>query len=132
MTMEQLFLREVPSDKGLVEIVHSKGNEFVSIQTGPFVLEIDLVDLAAVISSMGFVLNTIGKSVPIRLKDGNYLAIALGEVDRSHLWISACDAHLRLHVDVANGVLGALSEARRHIQPLRSASMFGRVGGASC
>lgn len=132
MTMEQLFLREVSSDNGLVEIVHSTGNEFVSIQTGPFVLEIDLADLAAVISSLGFVLHTLGRSVPIRLKDGNYLAIALGEVDKSYLWISACDAHLRLPVDVANGVLAALSEARRHIQPFPSASMFGRVGGSSC
>jgi hypothetical protein len=132
MSVEQLFLREVHGDNGLIEIVHSAGNEFVSVQSGPFVLEIDLADLSSVISSMGFVLNTVGKSLPIRLKDGNYLNIALGQADSSHLWMSACDAHLRISVDVANGVLGALSEARRHIQPIGSASMFGRVGGASC
>lgn len=132
MSLEQLFIREVHADTGLIEIVHSAGNEFVSVQSGPFVLEIDLADLASVISSMGFALHTMGQALPIRLKDGNHLNIALGAVDKSHLWISACDAHLRLQIDVANSVLAALSEARQHIRPLRSASMFGRIGGASC
>lgn len=131
MSAEQLFLREIHGSNGLIEVVHSRDTDFVAVQTGPFVLEIDLADLSAVISSMGFVLNTIGKAIPMRLKDGNYLNIALG-IDPTHLWISAGDGHLRLPVDVANGVLAALSEARKHIQPFGSASMFGRIGGATC
>ncbi len=133
MSIEQLaFLQEVHGKHGLIEVAHGKGAAFVSVRTGPFLLEVDLADLSSVISTLAYVLHTANKAIPIRLQDGCTLHIALGEVDRANVWISSGDANLRLDVDIANQVLAVLSEARRAIRPFTPSSVMGSRWGASC
>jgi hypothetical protein len=131
MSIQQLFLREVSGEHGLIVIALLQDAPCVCVRSGPFVLEIDVADLRQVITTLSFVLHAGGNAAPIRTKDGNYLNISLGAADCQHLWISSGNAHFRFGVVVANAVLGALSEASRHIS-LQGGSMFSPLGGATC
>ena len=126
MSIESLFLREIAGEHGLIEVVHGAGAAFVSVYTGPFILQIEIGDLKAVIAAMGVVANGGNTDRQVRLREGALLSVARG-AEGTHVWISSCDAHLRITHDIANAIIAALSEAHRHITIHSGAAQPGRA-----
>lgn len=112
------FLREIPSEHGLVSVVLAEGSPHVSVYSGPFGWQIELIDVSAVIGLLGSVLGDRGRAhPPIRTASGADLHIGIG-IEGTHCWISGASAHLRLEVEVAQQLLGYVSEARGFIARL--------------
>lgn len=117
--MLDAFLREIPSEHGVISVVLAEGSPQVSVYSGPFSWQIDLRDLNPVIGLLARVLEDRQHAqVPVRLVNGEYLHIGIG-VDGTHCWISSCDAHLRIDAaTVAPSLLAYLSEARAFMSRL--------------
>jgi hypothetical protein len=124
--MLDAFLREIPSEHGLISVVLAEGSPQVSVYSGPFSWQIDLRDLTPVINLLGRVINDRQHAQPpVRLVNGEYLHIGIG-VGGTHCWISSCDAHLRIDATtVAPELLAYLSEARAFMT--RLAAQFEHV-----
>jgi hypothetical protein len=111
----ELFHREIDAGDDLIEVVRAEGSPHVSVYTGPFVWQIETRDIGAVIELLGRTLATPKAThPPLALADGHLLHIGLG-IERTHIWISAGTAHLRLILTAAHALVAALSEARAHI-----------------
>jgi len=124
VSIEELFLRQIDSVDGNIEVIVHPGQPMTCISTGPFVWQVENVDRDQVIEEIARVmtLSDGGDRVrpPLHLDSGEELQINLQELrDRGNLvtdsllWIISGAAHLRVHIGTASLLVAALCEARQ-------------------
>lgn len=123
MSIEELFLRQIDSVDGNIEVIVHPGQPMTCVSTGPFVWQVENIDRDAVIGEIARVMADplrIELSAPIRLDSGEALQVGMQElhngsglVSDTLLWIVSGAAHLRLHLSTASLLVAALSEARQ-------------------
>lgn len=140
MSIEELFLRQIDSVDGNIEVIVHPGQPMTCVSTGPFVWQVENIDRDQVIQEIAQVMAApmrIELRAPVRLDSGEDLQLGLQEVRDSHnlvtdtlLWIVSGAAHLRLHVGTASLLVAALCEARQWQRNQLLAATGGEV--ASC
>lgn len=121
MSIEELFLRQIDSVDGNIEVIVHPGQPMTCISTGPFVWQVENIDRDKVIEEIARVLASplrAGLNDPLRLDSGEELQIGLqtgldGLAPGALFWIVSGAAHLRLHFGTASLLVAALSEARQ-------------------
>lgn len=124
MSIEELFLRQIDSVDGNIEVIVHPGQPMTCVSTGPFVWQVENVDSDKVIEGVARIMvepmASAGIPIDLRLSSGEDLQIGLQNLrdgadlvyDRL-LWIVSGAAHLRLHFGTASLLVAALSEARQ-------------------
>ena len=121
MSIEELFLRQIDSVDGNIEVIVHPGQPMTCVSTGPFVWQVENIDRDKVIEEIARVMASpmrAGLNHPLRLDSGEDLQIGMqtgldGLAPGPLLWIISCAAHLRLHFDTASLLVAALCEARQ-------------------
>lgn len=123
MSIEELFLRQIDSVDGNIEVIVHSDQPMTCISTGPFVWQVENIDRDAVMKEIAEVLtNPAHRELrpPVRLDSGEDLQVGMQElydatrkVADTLVWIVSGAAHLRLHVSTARLLLGEISEARQ-------------------
>lgn len=125
MSIEELFLRQIDSVDGNIEVIVHPGQPMTCVSTGPFVWQVENVDRDKVIEEIARVMAstvgyTDGWNPPLQLDSGEELQVNLQEirdgkkqVTDTLLWIISGAAHLRLHKGTASLLIAALCEARQ-------------------
>lgn len=134
MSIEELFLRQIDSVDGNIEVIAHPGQPMTCISTGPFVWQVENVDRDAVIEEIARVMTSpmrVELRAPMRLDSGEELQIGLQELRDAHnlvtdtlMWIVSGAAHLRLHIATTSQLVAALCEARQwqRTQQLRTST----------
>lgn len=142
MSIEELFLRQIDSVDGNIEVIVHPGQPMTCVSTGPFVWQVENIDRDKVIEEIARVMASApdradGWNSPIRLDSGEELQLNLQElldrddrVVRTLLWIISGMAHLRMSFSTASLLVAALSEARLWQRTQLLAAAGGEV--ASC
>jgi hypothetical protein len=121
VSIEELFLRQIDSVDGNIEVIVHPGQPMTCVSTGPFVWQVENVDRDKVIEEIARVMASpmrAGLNHPLRLDSGEDLQIGMqtgldGLAPGPLLWIISGAAHLRLHFDTASLLIAALCEARQ-------------------
>jgi hypothetical protein len=121
MSIEELFLRQIDSVDGNIEVIVHPGQPMTCVSTGPFVWQVENIDRDAVIEEIARVMASplrAGLNNPLRLDSGEDLQIGMqtgsdGQEPGPLLWIISGAAHLRLHFSTASLLIAALCEARQ-------------------
>lgn len=119
MSIEELFLRQIDSVDGNIEVIVHPGQPMTCVSTGPFVWQIENIDRDKVIEEIATVMALPLRHhylrAPLRLDSGEDLQVGVQEVnnDGPVLWIISGAAHLRLHITTAGLLTAAICEARQ-------------------
>jgi len=121
VSIEELFLRQIDSVDGNIEVIVHPGQPMTCVSTGPFVWQVENVDRDKVIEEIARVMASpmrAGLNHPLRLDSGEDLQIGMqtgldGLAPGPLLWIISGAAHLRLHFSTASLLIAALCEARQ-------------------
>jgi len=123
VSIEELFLRQIDSVDGNIEVIVHPGQPMTCVSTGPFVWQVENVDRDKVIEEIARVLaspSLDGWNPPVPLDSGEELQINLQQLRDSAnrvidtvLWVISGAAHLRLHFSTASLLIAALCEARQ-------------------
>lgn len=115
MSIEELFLRQIDSIDGNIEVTAHPGQDMTCVSTGPFVWQVENADRDAVIERIGAVMaDPDGKFEPFALASGETLdAWVFRPRDLPPtLWIGSGPTQIRLSLGTASLLVAALCEAR--------------------
>ena len=120
MATEELFLRQIDSLDGGLEVIAEPGLPYTAVSAGAFVMRIDHEDRDAVINLVAMMMADPERECPaLMLVGGDELHIgatvetASAEPEPARcMWISCGPVHMRLHFGTASLLVAALSEAR--------------------
>lgn len=115
MTEQFLFLREIDSEDGRIEVSRGEGIDYVRISFGCFNLDVDDVDERAVTGLMTRVLATPAKELPVvELCSTEDLHIGTTHVppDPHRVWISSGMCHAVLSLGTLRLLVDTLVELR--------------------
>lgn len=132
MSIEELFLRQIDSVDGDLEIVVLQGATETHISTGPFDLRIDHADLDEVIAVIAQTMTDPDKlRPPLPLVDGESLSVSAlaHSAENKHVYMGAGPFFLRLHFSTTCLLVAALCESRAWT---RTNALRASRGVASC
>lgn len=115
MSTEELFLRQIDSIDGNIEVIVHPDQPMTCVSTGPFVWQVENADRDQVIEAIARRLaapNERPYQESVRLESGEDLQVAVDQIRNSMLWISGGAVYLHLHFSTTSLLVGALSEAR--------------------
>jgi len=136
VSIEELFLRQIDSVDGNIEVIVHPSQPMTCVSTGPFVWQVENIDRDAVIEEIARVMAALPAIkklyAPIRLNSGEYLELG----DQLHasgyrlIWVMSGPVNVRFHESTASLLIAALCEARQWQRTQQLAATGAEV--ASC
>lgn len=119
MSIEELFLRQIDSLDGNIEVIVHPGQPMTCVSTGPFVWNIEHADRDAVIAMIATAMADPDRPLPPLQLVGGELFSAGGHIHernglvlQKQLYLASGPAFLKLHFGTGALLVAALSEAR--------------------